>query len=236
MRSLSLVLFPLLLAACGDKTEVRDTATDDGGLDGEGTGGMPDQIDCEDVTTVLAAADTSPLGFSADEVLAIVAGPTLATATYPDGGATTGLSISLALVGDPVFHERTEVVDTGGGGADTGPAWGAPSGADGGCPDWLELPLSLRFVTDDGAFDESVSSTMLAMDLASLWASADLDWENLGGSYTFTEIDPTEWDEVSLSVSAGFSGGATNGQVDMSASRTVSADMGEGMVGPVLRW
>jgi hypothetical protein len=215
----------LLLSACFDDTERQGSDT---GLHA----GQPDYQACDDTTSVLTQDEPCPLGFSADDVLAVVAGPASASATWTDGGATTTVTIQALLAGEVLYHDRSPVEDTGGP-EDTGPAMGAP---DDGCPDWLEIPITLGLTTDDGAFDESVTASIMAMDTASLWASAELDWTALGGNYTFTEIDPSEWDQVSLSVSSGWSAGALTGQVDMSASREVSEDMGEGMVGPVLRW
>ena len=167
----------------------------------------------------------------------MVAGPLTADATWTADSSSTTITLSVDLAGDPIFHDREPAPDTGA--TDTGFASGAP---DYQCPDYLELPVSISFSTDDGAFDETVTGSIMAMDLSSLWATAELDWTALSGSYTFTEIDPTEWDSVSLSISAGWAGGDSSGQVDMSASRTVSGGsgsgtgMGEGMVGPVLRW
>jgi len=219
-------LLPLLLiSACFDEGELK---TADTGL----PSGQPDYQACDDATSVLDQDAVCALGFSADDVLTVVTGPASAAATWTDGGAATTVTISASLAGDVVYHDRSPVEDTGGPG-DTGYATGAP---DDGCADWLEVPVTLGLATDDGAFDESVVASILAMDPASLWGSAELDWSALGGSYVFTEIDPAEWDEVSLSVSAGWSAGVMTGQVDMSADRTVSEDMGEGLVGPVLRW
>ena len=219
-------LLPLLiLSACFTETERKG---DDTGL----LTGQPDYQACDDTTTVLAQDVASPLGFSADDVLVVVSGPASAAATWTDGGAGTTVTIGATLAGDVVYHDRSPVEDTGGP-EDTGPAPGAPDDA---CVDWLEVPITMALATDDGAFDESVPASILAMDTGSLWASAELDWAALGGSYVFTEIDPSEWDSVSLSVSAGWSAGSLTGQVDMSASREISEDMGEGLVGPVLRW
>ncbi len=217
-------LLLLGLLACGDDTnQLRDTGAPTG---------APDMIECSDTTTTLASGELSPLGFSADEVLARIAGPVDAAGTWTDTSTAVTVTLAAAAAGDAVFHLREPVGDTGAS-EDTGFATGAPDDA---CQDWLEIPLTLTLVTDDGAFDEVVSASVLAMDTASLWASAELDWTALGGSYTFTEIDPSEWDEVGLSVSAGWAEGVPTGQVDMSASREVSASLSEGMVGPVLRW
>jgi hypothetical protein len=222
---MSPALLLTLLACTLGTEELRD---DDTGLHQ----GMPDAQECSDTLTTLAMDEPCPLGFSADEVLAVVAGPVEASGTWTADGATVLVSLAASAGGAPIYHDRAPMDDTGGP-EDTGPAMGAPDDA---CQDWLELPLDLVLITDDGAFDEVVSATMLAMDLAALWASAELDWAALGGSYTFDEIDPDDWDEVGLAVSAGWFEGLPTGQVDMSASRSVSDTMGEGLVGPVLRW
>jgi len=219
-------LLPLLLiSACFNEGDLKIADT---GLHS----GQPDYQVCDDATSVLEQDAVCALGFSADDVLAVVTGPASAAATWTDGDAATTVTISASLAGDVVYHDRSPVEDTGGPG-DTGYAMGAP---DDGCADWLEVPVTLGLATDDGAFDESVVASILAMDTASLWASAELDWAALGGSYVFTEIDPAEWDEVSLGVFAGWSAGAMTGQVDMNASRAIGEGVGQGLVGPVLRW
>jgi hypothetical protein len=218
-------LFLSLLVACsvsqGENED--DTGTHEG---------RPDSLECSDTSTTLASDEASVLGFSADEVLAVMAGPVDAAGTWSADDSAVLVTLSVVAAGDAVFHEREPVEDTGVP-DDTGFEMGAP---DDGCPDWVEIPVQLALTTDDGAFDETVVGSVLAMDTASLWVSADLDWTALTGTFTFTEIDPAEWDQVTLSVSAGWVDGSPTGQVDMNASRKVSEDMGEGMVGPVLLW
>ena len=208
----------------------------DGGTTGDGGGGgVPDYQECDDVTSELAPSDVSGLGFSAADVLAVVAGPTTAVGTWSDGGPTITVSLAVAAAGSPVFHDRSPAADTGG--SDSGMGGG---GADGNCYDWLDVPVTIAFSTDDGKFAEAVSANVTAIELSSMWASGELDWSALSGTYTFTEIDPAKWDDVALSLSAGWAGGATMGQVDMSASREIADSgggaTGEGIVGPVLRW
>ena len=233
LKFLSALSVATLTTSCAGGDVKDDTAApgDDSGVV-SGDGGMPDYQECDDSTATLASSDISALGFSADDVLTAVAGPSSASGTWTDGGAITTVTLAVSLSGAPVFHDRSPTVDTGTG----------MEGPDSACPDWLEVPVSVTFATDDGAFDETLSASILAMELSSLWASSELDWTALSGTYTFTDIDPAEWDTVGLSLSAGWSGGATTGQVDMSASRSLSEDTGggvatgEGIVGPVLRW
>jgi hypothetical protein len=233
-RAILASLLALGTIACGDKADEDDDTADNDPSDVEGsmddTGGTDGWGNpCDDTPATLAMGDASPLGFSADEMLAVAAGPNTADAIWTETSGTTTATLSLAAAGAPVFHDLEFVSDTGDhGGAD----WDEDSA----CPDYLEVPVTMTFSTGDGAFSESISASLTAASLASLSAGADLDHAALGGSYTVTEIDPSEWDEFSLSVANRWSDGAVSGAVSMSASRSLDNGMGEGMVGDVLRW
>lgn len=214
----------VLLAAC--------QAGNTDGKDDTDTTGLPDITPCSEETTTLALDEASPLGFSGQEVLDAAGQSTSSQGTYtPDeGGGTTTVSVGVGSRGDAVFHDREVIVDTDDG------VEGPAIGADPGCPDWLEVPVTFTLLTSDGKFEERTSAAILAMTLTSLSVTAELDWASLGGTFTFQGIDPTAWDTVSLDVENTWAHGEVSGQVNMNASRDEGGGMGSGMVGPVLVW
>ena len=97
----------------------------------------------------------------------------------------------VSSAGDPIFHDLEASVDTG-----------SPSqGSDAGCVDFLEQPVSIEFYTDDGAFAETVTSSINATDLDSISVGAEFDPYSLNGSFVFEDLDPSEWDTVGLRIS-----------------------------------
>ena len=136
----------------------------------------------------------------------------------------------MSSAGDPIFHDLEESSDTG----------GSSQGADDACIDFLEQPVTLEFYTDDGAFNESMSTAIYVTDLDSISVGAEFDPFSLNGSFTFADLDPSEWDVVTLSISNSWANGNLQGQVSMSASVELSGDSGTangmGVVGPVLMW
>ena len=118
---------------------------------------------------------------------------------------------------------------------------GSPSqGSDAGCVDFLEQPVSIEFYTDDGAFAETVTSSINATDLDSISVGVEFDPYSLNGSFVFVDLDPTEWDTVGLRISNSWANGGFQGQISMEASKELDGDSGTpsgmGMTGPVLRW
>ena len=205
--------------ATGDDDDTSPGADDDDIGDDDDDSWTP----CDEVITALGPDEESPLGFSGDDVVAPIAGPLIATATWSGTGATTDVSFALSVSGDPLFHDLSEPEDP-------------PQGPDFQCLDWLEIPVTALFETADGGFDEILEGSLRQDEQGGPWLNAELDWENLGGTFVFTEIDPADWDEVGLDLSNGWVDTTMSGQVSLSASREPVGGVGEGMVGPVLMW
>ena len=217
-----------------DDDDTTDADDDDTTADDDDTPGDDDDIvgddddtgwePCDEVISTLGPDEESPLGMSGADIVAGIAGPLTAPATWSASGASTDVSFALTQAGDPVFHDLSQPADP------------PPGGPDYQCLDWLEVPVTLLFATADGGFDETLSASLRQDEMGGPWLSADLDWSNLTGSFTFTEIDPTEWDEVGLDLSNGWTEATMDGQVQMFASRASSGGVSKGMVGPVLSW
>jgi hypothetical protein len=138
---------------------------------------------------MLAWSERSPLGFSASELLGALGSEHDGRLTYDDGTSTT---LSLALARDAArnveFQERAWVSDNSG--AEIGTAIGVE------CPNVVSMPVVLTFSSGDGAFAEGWSITLLAESMMRATAQVQLDLNALEGSFTVTQVDPAEFDDV----------------------------------------
>lgn len=160
---------------------------------------------CTDTVTVLDPAMASPLGFSADSLLAPRTGELTTTLTFANEptnlnpaykGDSFPLAVSLARDGGEVRFVKSEPnpdyvdLDTDGGFDDE-------------CFDRLEVDVVLGFRTEGGEFDEQVETVLVATSEDRAWlasseiatAGADLYPPPLRGSFDpdtlFTDADQT---------------------------------------------
>lgn len=184
----------LLLLAC----------TGDNKVDGDGAW-------CEDVPTAVALDEVTELGFSGAELWALAAGERTAPLTWARGGEAV---LTLGVTGEPA---EARFVDS------------VPHTEDGGstigieCTDRVEVDADVRFVTDDGAFDEAWALPLSATEASLVSFHRRLDLDALGGSYDpAADIEAAVGDEPYESVSVDVRGeldaagtrGAVAGQVD----------------------
>ncbi|MGK4003250.1 hypothetical protein WMF31_11545 [Sorangium sp. So ce1036] len=163
---------------------------------------------CEDQKQPIGEADVSPLGFSASEVLASIAGERTAPLTWANGGSTT----VTVLVGAPTavrFVESTRVEDSDPSGVE--PAFAVD------CSDHLEIDVPLSFATADGAFAESLQVTLRATEAGTARFHHEFDLAALEGSYEVTEVDPSAYKEVSVYLRGTIGESAVTGEIDGTA-------------------
>jgi len=192
-------MFLTLMFACtGDATDTADERISSAG-------------GCEDTPSALALDELSPLGLTADELLAAAGGETVEELLWADDGAAA-LTLTLTYTGGEVAWVDSEYVPPEGDGSYT---LAMPV-----CEDRLEVPLALSFTTDDGAFDEAGTVTLSygeEGDTADFWM--ELIPGELGGTFTPSGYAPEGYeDEARLWISGGFtldgaSSGAIAGQV-----------------------
>lgn len=103
-------------------------------------------------TTALGPDDPSPLGFSANDVLAWADGTDAFDLTYADG-STTPATLSVSYSGGAIEYRDNEWMSAPGG-SDAAPALG--------CEDDLQIEVTVSFRTDDGTFDESWTTRLTA--------------------------------------------------------------------------
>jgi len=145
-------------------------------------------------STALALSDISPLGFSAEQVLASVGGLPVASLTWADGSATDLTTVlTMAPTAKAVFQKR-EWVNVSDGGSQSSANTPDPSD----CPDVVDLPMQLSFSTDDGAFDDQWEVHLLATkaDVAELSVpltvlSGTLDLKDFAPSNTTGQLRAT---------------------------------------------
>lgn len=180
---------------------------------------MPDSILCTDTATTVAPDDAT-LGFSANDVLAPLGAPMVSPAEWvaEENRPDTVVTLTVAAAGDPILHDQ-EPIATG----------------SGGCPDSLEVPVTLTLHTDDGAFGETIATSVWVTDPTYVSVGAALDWQALSGSFTFVTIVPSDWDSVVLDLSTTLSANP-EGAIQVSAERATGPNTGEGLVGSLLRW
>lgn len=168
----------------GDTDEVETEGAETGDTDTGEVGGEPQ---CVDTPTVLAGDESSPLGFSGEELLLGKLGVRATTLKFA-GEPTTlrdeirGLELPLSV---ELRHEAGEIrwVDS-----EPNPNYdnqGNESGLQE-CTDRLEIDVKLDFVTAEGELDEHVDAVLVATEVET--ATLQVEVEQLAGSLDLTQI------------------------------------------------
>ncbi len=176
-------------------------------------------------TTPLGPDEASPFGYSPNELVAAIGGARTVPLAWAKGGSTE-LTLTVTPAIDGAAFVDYEYEDAGGDGAQP----------EIGCEDAVEVPASISFHTADGAFDETLSLTLSsrAADRAAFFHELDLD--SLTGTYEVTEVDPADYESVSVFVTAEVDATTVTGTVSGQAASpcesgdpdgTCSADMFE---------
>jgi hypothetical protein len=198
------------LAACGSDS---DSSTQNGGFSGGQTG--EEGVGCQPVQRdPIAWSERSPLGFSADDILAAI-GSTRETRLEWEDGTSTALTVGIerASSGQVEFQEREWVASTNGSGIE--PAVGVPE-----CNDVVAIPVTLTFTTNDGAFADEWDLTLLAETTSGVTAFLRFDPSELEGSYTVSEVDPAAFDDIQAFIELDLSEDGWTGTVSGEASQT----------------
>ena len=178
-------LFLFALPACDDSSE----PVDEGGADGDGDTGTPNgpgdglgegYVCAEQSRTPLTLDATSPGGFSADEILALVGAEHGSTLQFlSDGflsedlkGSSDAMRLGLEVRG--IMAEYIDVELEGDGSGDL-------PGVE--CPDRLEIPVTLTFETEGGLFAESAETTLVATEAGRATISMRMDPGSIDGSF-----------------------------------------------------
>lgn len=161
----------------------------------------------------LTATDASPIGFSAQQVLDVVSGQKTAPLGWE--GSRTVATVNVTYLGGAIrFHEQALEAARG-------------------CDKNLEIPVQIRFVTQDGAFNETWNQAIFAREAGAATTSRALD--EVAGTYriqTFTP--PGTWKDIKSSISlrltdmvAGSITGSAEGRDSASVKTFPVATIGE---------
>lgn len=205
----------LIAALSGCSADPDDTAGGDasnGGQTGEEGAG------CLAVRTErLAASQASPLGFSADQVMAAVGLEHSVPLTWQDG-TQTSLRLAFDYPGTEVEFAERQYRASGSDSNASGPQSAVAEIATE-CNDVLNVPLGLTFATEDGAFDEVWSVTLGAEALTSASLFYLLDLNVLEGSFRGTDFAPAGTDLSSVFLTLSFDAGVLTGSISGTATR-----------------
>lgn len=181
-----------------------------GGQTGEETAG------CLPVRSeTLAQGATSPLGFSADALLAALGSERRVPLTWDDG-TTTSLQLELSYAGGDVIFSEREYRDapSSAGLTSTAPRPELASV----CNDVLTIAATLGFVTADGAFDEAWPILLSAEAANTASAYYQLDVSALAGTFRVTQVDAAAFDQLSVFATISFTQGAWTGSLSGQAT------------------
>lgn len=177
-----------------------------------------EQVVCAPVRREPLALDqSSPLGFTGQDLLDAAAGSAEADVSWADGSATT-LTIDVAYAGTLEFQDREWLGD--GGAAEITTELGD-------CDDALMIGLRVDADTADGALAESWEVEALALTADAVSFSRDLD--QVDGSLAIEAFAPdTDWDSVrgwiDLSIGAAGVAGSIDGQTHREDGAIASAE------------
>lgn len=147
--------------------------------------GLGGQTGEESFGCLTASTETAPLeqttrlGFSGNDVLAVIPPESTSTFTWSDASETT-VMVSVTVTGSTVEVRDNE--------------WKAPEdGREIGssdCADAVAIEARLTFATGDGAFDETFDVVLIASTQNLVLAHVEREATELAGSYEVTELDP----------------------------------------------
>lgn len=229
--ALPALLFVSLLACKSDEDRI--------GLDDSA---LPDYGGrCVYTTSELALGDTEPLGFAVASVVEAVAFVHETTLKWDLTSETTPLTFELVPEAGPA------TLHTG--------VWEVPDDRPDDfaeepqtCEPFADFAATMRMITEDGRLDEALVVRVVANAAGVGRVDHEVDAAVLQGSGPLFEETPTEWDELRFAFAVNVSAGTTEGEIAVSASRTIVPEEGdsdedgdvptegEGMVGDVARW
>ncbi|MBB88590.1 hypothetical protein [Abyssibacter sp.] len=168
----------------------------------------------------------TPMGFTPRQALNLAAGTDRSLLDFSDStGSTdeTGLTLTVTDTGGDVLLVDIE------------PADDTPSA---GCPDYVLIPVSVQFTTDDGRFDESFSANLVAFQANETSFTQRLDADALGGSFEYDSVDMGSYEQRDVLIHAIYDADGSRGRVsgigrraDDSQTTLVIANWGEGSTG-----
>jgi hypothetical protein len=142
-------------------------------------------------------------------MLALAEGEFAETLTWLADDATTPLAVSVAYAeGEVRFIDSVAVYpDQGVLTEDIGVL----------CYASVEVDVTLSITTEDGALDESFELAISSMDGLEIGAGETFHHDDMVGSYEFTLMDPSEYDDVNHSLHVNFDEAGCSGSFEAQA-------------------
>ena len=166
---------------------------------------------CEETRTALTRDEVSTLGFSVGSLVDTIAGERMIPFNWEDGSSTT-LHIQVVYSDGIMNFVDAEPSETSG-----QEYTDAPAAI---CDDYVEVGVALSFKTDDGAFDETWQLNVTSLEGTIAGFNVDIDPETLHGTYDFTYVNPTDFDEVIAYMSGQISANSSTGTLYEQGSKT----------------
>ncbi|RME20694.1 MAG: hypothetical protein D6798_19925 [Deltaproteobacteria bacterium] len=161
---------------------------------------------CDEIRTPLDAAEVSPLGFSADDLLVGVGTHAEASLVWTDDGATTRLSVDLSPGAEVYFVDLEEAP--------------VPDDADAVldiaviCDDYLEVAAGLSLSTDDGLLDDDFDAVLTASTVDAAAFSVDAEPADFAHPEIFDPFATGDYDDEGVALYGEVSaGGQTSGSL-----------------------
>jgi hypothetical protein len=161
------------LVGCGDSTN-KDGDTGSNNPGGDTEPGLA--LACDVSETDFGREDALPLGTSAAELMAGIAGTTASDAFYLDG-TETQVTVSIIEGDGPVVFVEQSVTGT--------------SDKDATCFDYVRVPISIVITTADGALDFDLEAQLSVESSDVFLVNVDPTLEDNAGSHTLS-VGPTE--------------------------------------------
>jgi hypothetical protein len=143
---------------------------------------LPDAEYCAVESTSQVPVSDRSLGFSGEDVLDFSEG-------VHDNFMDTGFGTPVGLIIDVIYNgDDLSLVET-----------------DLSCNDYLQIPVTIALSMANGLFNETWDVTLRASDDESASFGLRLELDEINGSYTQTDLDAADWNEIYIQVSGGFS-------------------------------
>lgn len=216
------VLVALLLSGCaggqsGSESPIGGDPASPTSGDSAGLAG------CAEISREAIDRDTlTPMGFTPRQALNLAVGTDRSMLEFTESDET-GLTLTVTDTG-----EEVELVDVE-------PADDNP---DAGCPDYVLIPVSVQFTTDDGRLDEGFDVKLVAFQPNETSFTQRLDAETLNGSFQYDSVDAASYEQRDLVINAVYDPDGSRGRVsgigrreDDTQSTLVIANWGDSPAG-----
>ncbi len=225
----SIIIMTLLCAGCSSATETGNPHDEPGE---PGLGGA-----CKEAPHDIEMDETTSLGFSAQDVAAMIEGTHTETLEWLDGelaspsfDGSTQLEVRVE-VGDSARFVQSERASGG--------QEGLLAGLGGDCNDRLELDATVFITSADGALDERVEAVFRAESTRLASSSFSVSTDEVSGQLEVTLNPPSGFEPegpANLTFDVGIADVGFAGRIGVTATYSDGGSLAAGGGGPIARW